>query len=613
MKADETTVIKANFISVLIIMVAFSVMFIIFATVSFTKYRGREFGVYFTIGLTSKEIIKILCYENIIISLSSFIFASLGGSVFSRLFHMAIGRILKLDNMVIPLSFKTYGTILLISAAIFVYATVYQMLFLKRCSVINILKSKSKKDLGSTSTILGIIGIIIFLSSLILFNLAISGKVSGKQNLILPASILGAVISVYLIIGFSMTVIVKILRNFTGIYNNNILFVNSLVHRFRSYRTVLFVVTLMVSGAMIFISVAYGMYKSTARQVNIKYPYDMSFIVDKSQMKDKDIKDFASKNLGEVKSYIELEGLNIPDIRVFEGKCLWRSPDMLVVSEDSYRALGNNGLNLEKGEILYSHIDKRGSFLDGGFMLDLSKKPMQDREISLEEYKVQHQEDEYICITKDNKRDKIETVVNSFYDDNYSRGDVLVVNDEDYKVMKKKLGDEAVTYDVLINLKDSSRYKDAKERLEAYLGKKVSDTLSIKANIFDDNIRENGFMLFIFSFMGMMFLIGSAAVLYFKTITSIEEDRERSKQLMKIGLTSKEINKLSMKELGAVFLVPPVIALICTGYYLSTIFSVINDGEYMWENSLFVFAVYSVIQIIFYISTSTKYKKQVIA
>ena len=100
-------------------------------------------------------------------------------------------------------------------------------------------------------------------------------------------------------------------------------------------------------------------------------------------------------------------------------------------------------------------------------------------------------------------------------------------------------------------------------------------------------------------------------VLYFKTITSIEEDRERSKQLVKLGLTKKEINKLSMKELGAVFLVPPVIALACTGYTLSTMYSIISDGENMWKNSLVVFAVYSVIQITFYFLTSSKYKKQI--
>ncbi len=609
MQADETSSIKANFMSVVILMVAFSAMFIIFTTVSFTKYRGREFGVYFTIGFTSKEIIKILCYENAIISLASFLFASLGGSVFSRLFHMAIGKILKIDHINIPLSMKAYGTIFLISAVIFLFTTLYQMFFLKRYSVVNILKSKSKRDVGRTSTVLGVIGIIIFVSSLIAFRMVVNGEIKNNEGLVGTSSILGTVVSVYLLIGFSMTVVVKILRNFKSTYNNNILLINSLSHRFKSYRTVLYVVTLMVSGAMMFISIAYGAYKSTERRIDTKYPYDISYIIDKNQMKDKSMKDFVEKNLAEVKNYVELEGINIPEIRVYEGKCLWRAPKMLVISEDNYRALGNHELNLKQGEILYSHFEKQGGFLASGFMLDLSKKPMKN-EVSLKEYKEQHKMDEYIYVARENKRDQIGTIVNDFYNDNYRRGDVLVVNNEDYNIMKNKLGDEAVTYDVLMNLKNSNGYKGIKAKLEANFGKKVSDTLTIKVNIFDDTIRENGFMLFIFSFMGMMFLIGSAAVLYFKTITSIEEDRERSKQLMKIGLTKKEINRLSMKELGAVFLVPPIIALICTGYYLSTIYNVINDGDYMWENSLIVFGVYSIIQIIFYILTSSKYKKQ---
>ncbi len=70
------------------------------------------------------------------------------------------------------------------------------------------------------------------------------------------------------------------------------------------------------------------------RQMNIKYPYN-EFIVDKSEVENKDIKEIATKKLGEVQSYNELEGLNIPDIRVYEGECLWRNFQMLVINEDS--------------------------------------------------------------------------------------------------------------------------------------------------------------------------------------------------------------------------------------------------------------------------------------
>jgi len=608
--ADETMPLKANINSTVIIMVAFSAVFIIFTTISFTKYRGKEFGVYFTIGLTSKEIIKILCYENIIISMVSFLFAGIGGSVFSKLFHMAIGKILRIDNIIIPLSIKAYGMIFLISAIILLFTLVYQMIFLRKYSVINILKSKSKKDIGSTSVILGIIGIIIFIISLNAFNMAVNGGVKSNLNLVLSSSIFGTAVSVYLLIGFSMTVVVKVLRKFKRTYNNNILFVNSLSHRFRSYKSVLYVVTLMVSGAMIFIAVAYSTYKSTQRKFDIEYPYDMSLIVNKSQVNNTDIKDIVLKNLGELENFIELEGLNIPEIRVYEGKCSYGRSNLLVISEENYRSLGKTELNLKRGEVLYSYTQKMGSFLDGGFMLDLSKTEMKSG-LSLDQYIEQHNIDEYIYVANENRRNVIDSTVNKFYSKNYDRGKTLVVNNEDYNMMKEKLGDEKITYDVLFNVRNIEGHEGLKDSLKSNLSKTVSDTLVVKEPLFDADIKENGFALFIFSFMGMMFLIGSAAVLYFKTITSIEEDRERSKQLIKIGLTRDEINKLAMKELGAVFLVPPVIAITCTGYFLSTIFNVLSDGENMWKNSLVVFAVYSVIQIVFYFLTSSKYKKQI--
>lgn len=612
MENKEFLALKGELNTIVIFMTAFSAAFIIFTTVSFTKYRGREFGVYFTIGLTSKEIIKILCYENIIISLASFLIASLSGSIFSKLFHMAIGKILNIDNIVIPLILKAYASVLLISIVIFLFTTVYQMIFLSRYSVINILKSKSKKDIGSTSTILGVIGIIIFIGSFIIVKMIADRKINSRGSTYSLAPVVGTIVSVYLLIGFSMTVVVKVMKKFKKAYNNNILFINSLSHRFISYRIVLYVVTLMVSGGIVFISFAYSMYKSTEKQVGALFPYDMSFIVDKSSIKDMNIKDFITKNLGEVKSYSEVEGLNIPNIRVNDGACLWRRPNMLVISEDSYKTLGNNELNLKKGEIFYCHAEKTGSFYDGGFMLDLSKKVMDDTAISLGEYKAQRNTDEYIYIPKEKKEEKVAAIVNISYNEDYFRGDVVVASNEDYKAMEQKLGDEAITYDVLIDLKEEGKYESLKDELEGNFGKKVSDTLITRKKIFDEAIKENSFMLFICSFMGMMFLVGSAAVIYFKTITSIEEDRERSKQLMKIGLSRKEINALIMKELGAVFLVPPIIALVCIGFYLSAVFNKINDGEYMLKNSLFVFGVYSVIQIIFYFLTSNRYKKQVI-
>ena len=66
----------------------------------------------------------------------------------------------------------------------------------------------------------------------------------------------GTFISLYFVIGFAMTFIVKTLKHFKRFYNNNILFINSLSHRFYSLRNVLYIVSIMASGAIIFTSLS---------------------------------------------------------------------------------------------------------------------------------------------------------------------------------------------------------------------------------------------------------------------------------------------------------------------------------------------------------------------
>ncbi|MDS0526003.1 ABC transporter permease [Clostridium sp. SHJSY1] len=611
MESDKTTAIKSTFSSVIVFMMAFSVLFIVFTTMSFTKYRGKEFGVYFTIGLTWREIIKILCYENLIISSVSFVFASISGSLFSKLFQMAICRILKLDNVSITINIKVYVTILVISVFIYLFMILYQMVFLKRYSIVNILKSKSKKDVGSISVTLGIIGLMIFIVSIYTFKTAlnkiINANIDGMNNLFV-FSALGIVVAAYLLIGYFIAVIAKMLKIFREFYNNNILFVSSLSHRFISYRAVLFIVTLMVGVAVTFITIAYSTYISTKRQNDIRYPYDFSLVFSKEEIGNKNIKDFMLKNLKKVNNYNELEGVTIPNIRIVDNQCKWQGFYMLVISEANYKKISSEDLNLKKGEVLFSYPKKAMTPLNEDLLLDLTKSKINEIEVSLEDYKKNHKAEDYMYICKENIRYRMSILLNY----NYDRLNVLVVNNEDYNVIKTRLGDEKVTYDVSINgILENDDYKMLKKKVQDSFGEKVSDSLIIKKELLEKDINENGFLLFVYSFMGMMLLIGSAAVLYFKAITDIEEDKERGSKLRKIGLSKREINKLSMQELGVIFFTPSIIGLVGSGYFLTSVFNIMSDGEYMKKNSLTIFIIYFIIQVIFYCLTSSKYKREI--
>lgn len=602
----NNTSIQANFNSILVLMLSFSIAFIIFTIICFTKYRGKEFGVYFTIGLTSKEILRILALEDIIISLSSSILAVITGGAFSRLFQLAIGNILGLDELNITLSYKTILIMLLIAIFIFLANIIYQFIYLKKYTIIDILKSKKCKNLGKVNSIIGGIATIIFICSLFLFREVFNGEIKDDGNIILICFI-GVAISLYFLIGYFMTWVVKFLMRFKKIYNNNILFINSLNYRFKHFNNVLYIISIMVILAITFISAGYSTYKSTENMNNMKYPNDVSFILNYNSYNEENNKKIVEKYLGEMKDYKAIEGINIKDLRVYDDEVFQYYHNILVINEDSYKELTNDDIELNKDQVIYIHDAKRNTFSDSGFILVGDNINIDSKGMSVTEFKEKNKD--YIYIDKENRIDKINNLFNFYVDKVYSRNSTLVLNNEEYNKLKSNTSNK--TYEILINLKDKGDYDSLREDLKDYYGEDVSNTVTVKDEEFSLAIKENGFMLFIFSFLGVMLLVGSASMLYFKVITSVEEDRERSKQLIKIGLTNKEIDKLLSKELATIFLVPPVIAIGITGYFLKNIYSIVSEGDFMWQNSLVVFLVYTIIQMMFFGLTNNKYKKMI--
>lgn len=495
---------------------------------------------------------------------------------------------------------------------IFLFTAFYQFFFLKRYSVLDILKSKVKKDVGSTGVILGILGIAGFITAIVLYNKALDfSSNNGNSGSLLLSAFLFLVVSLYFVIGFSMTVLCKVLKRFKRIYNGNILFINSLSHRFASYKTVLYVVTIAVAGAVILIASCYGIYKETESRINIQDKYDMSFIVDKDTYESS-------------KQYID-EVADIKDSNAVEGvnaiECLTDDDDqifsisagkVLITSEESNNKLPDKPtINLNSGELLQYKIEKENVNNCSGILLDYSSKNGSNIKKDLSSYKSNTDKSEYIYKDADDVKVENSIFSNYYHDQGYSRIETYVVSNDDYNSIKSSVGNDRISYDILCTLNDPSTADKEKiqDNIKERFGEKAANTLIIKSDRLKEGIKENGFMLFTFSFVGGMFLIGSGAVLYFKTITLEQEDRGRSKQLIKLGLTKKDINKLVSKELGAIFFVPPVIALVCSAYILSKIFNLIPNGDVILKYSWYVFGVYAIIQIVFYIITSIKHKR----
>lgn len=617
MNAKAMMFIKSDLETMIALMVAFSVIFIMYTTASFTKYRGKEFGVYYTIGLTSKNILKILSCENAIIAGMSFVFGTAFGCLFSKLFYTAIIKILRLNKIHMGITLESFGLMFIIAFLIFIYNSLYQAVFLKKSSILQILKSNSKKGIGSVNSVIGIIAVGVLAVSLIIFS-RMTSKQMENNNKVITASIIAAAVSMYFIIGYVMGIVVKISKLFKGFYNSNILVLNSLSHRFMDYHKVLYIVTLLVSGAMLFMSMTYSSYKSVKKQMNLKYTYDLSFVLPEDKVSS-DLKNIIESTGADVKSYNLLEGINVPDMRDYDGRVKWFNFQTEVISKSNYEKITKKNIDIQKDHALYLHLENHS--LKGGLIIDFLKDEDEINKlshvdgISIEDYKKMKGGSGFMYIPSENKVNKSENIGNYFFSNDYARTCKIVLNDDDYNKLKQNSMKSAVCCDVLVNLNNNGDYGKYKTKIENALnqigGTAAKESLIIKREIFDDEISSEGFDLFMYSFLGMMLLVGSAVTLYFKTFTSLNDDKDEAGQLFRIGLTSKEIDKVLIEQLGAVFIVPPVIAILLISFYLSKMYTLIPGGDYMWKCSLTVFCVYGAIQILFFILTSCKYLNEI--
>jgi len=617
-----------NVMSMLVLMIAFSIVFISYTTISFIRYRGKEFGVYLTLGVTTKDLRKILFIENILILFASLVTGMIVGTLFSRLFYMIIGKILWIDNFRPSLNIKTYSMCLVIAIIIFLINSIFQLIFVGRLSIIELIKSSSKAEIGKGNYIIGTVALTALITALYLFPKVMRHEIfrtSGTVQIILII-IITTIIAPYFIIGSLISMVNRVLMNFKKTYNNNLLVLSSVRHKFISYKSVIYLVLILASAAITLISMTYSMYATIEENTNYRHPYDISFIENTvlNKISDQELKNIVKSSGGEIKQHKLLENIDLMDYRSYEGT-VTESGNIAVISQNNYNNHMGTNVVVNTGElvqVLNSPTDSK--YKDSDVIInfnDLSKQKEQiaklekDKNISKEVFLANMDKDSYIYVEKNKKKYTEGKYTNESYSLDYSRRTALIINDEDYKRIKEKLGQQVVSYDHLINLKDPKDYKSfnsISSELKRLNHGDESLKPAFKQQMLEENIRESGFMLFSSLFLGMMFLISSGVVLYFKVLTGVDEEKERVKKLVQLGMTDSEVSKVLTKELAIIFFTPVVLAVSLITYFLSIVFEVVANGEYMFNKSLCVFVAYIVLQMVAFFITRRRYIREVV-
>lgn len=629
--------------------IIFSIVFITYTNISFLKNRGKEFGMYLTLGMTTKDLTKLILFENLGIMIASLATGMLSGALFGRLFYMGLNKILSDTTIPYELNYKSFLLSGGIFALIFICNFIFNAIYIRRVSIIDAIKADKKKEVGSSRVMLGVISVILLIIAIYCLPKTMLKEIFKEESYMIGVFVAIIMVCPYVIIGSLIAIVKNVLSKFPKVYNRNLLVLSNLSHRFLGYKNILYVLSLLVAGAMFFVGYSYSIYASTREYVNNDNPFEIMFVEsDKYNKVDKEnLEEIINDANGNIEKYNVLEFVEVPVFRE-NGTALsfWNS-NHPVISEANYNKHMGTNVDIKADEALYITVaNERLEFQHPTAILtNISEEKLDKvREEAIDHnYSIDREVLNSIIGTdfkleiKDSniKEEKNVRFTNFRYGGEYDSGTALVVDDKAYEVLKSNFTEKSIKKlhlmnvknkdiafdEILKNLKEVNNLDDSYWNQGNIWGGKISDdergTIEAYRPIYREELirlqlDNNGMMLFTMIFIGLLFVIANGVVLYYKVFSDIKDEEERIKSLNRIGILQCEIKTMIKKELAITFFAPIIIGGSLGLYFLYIMVSNSGMTELLMKKAFIVLLVGFIIQVFLYLISLRKYFREVI-
>lgn len=556
----------------------FSLLFIIYSLGTFMKSRFKEFGTLMIIGISDKQLKKLILLEGLIVGSMSIIAGIVLGVILLKPFLMLVGSAFNMSNIKFYISFKAIALTILLFIALFSIATPFSMYSIKNKNILELLNgSKKPKDEPKPSIVLSVLSILMLIIG---YTLPLLGN--DKSYLIVVCVIVGT----FLFFTQGLIFILKKLKNNRKVYMNktNVLWISNLVYKVRDNSRLLFIMTILLSGTLVAVSTMSTLVANQLDDTKSKYPFVIQYL-SRDYNKDKD----TQVNL--IEETLKSNGYDY-DETVFNFISIGDS-NKFVLSQSEFNKLAIK-LDLEQVSLKEDETVIVPRYTDAKYKRNLNS--MKEFEVGTNKLKVKA------------------IASNKIFAMGYGES-IVVVNDSVYNILEKDSSNQQIVsygYDYM-NWEDS-----------ATMDNKLNSTIKSYGNendlghlytyfalpdTYKAELGQNQILLFIGSFIGAVFFVGSCSFLYFRFYMDLITDKEKYKNLSKIGLSYKEMKKVLNIEIGFMFFTPYAMA------FLNAIFAVIVVSVLRGRNidikGLLVSCLLLAIYLLYFIMLKNKYIKSI--
>ncbi|MDF0122892.1 ABC transporter permease [Staphylococcus pseudintermedius] len=548
------------------------IIFLMYANRLFIKRRTKSFALFQLIGLSRKDLMRMMMLEQAIIFIGTTVIGLLLGLFGSRLLLLIVKKTAQIPLDIKILFEPAALTVTMILVVIsFILTMVQSFIFIKRRSIIQLMYDVQQSEATQanmtkaemTFGILGIamIGLGYYLSTIMLKNIELT---LISAFLILFLTVVGA----YFFFRSSVSLIFKSLKRSKRGYVNvtDVVFTASIMHRMKKNAFSLTVIGIISAITITLLSFATISKANIENNVNGLAPHEFTYI-----------------NEGEAqKLEAYLNAKNIPYNKVVQhvievpivhsGKALHKDVNSLPIISDAEV----DKMDVNPGEITlvnYFKVSETFIGLDKGVTIDLGRKekhaPLEITETS-----------PYNVLSY---RAALGRSVGIIDHKTFEMLKATQIKDKDNPPITQ------VGFD-LKSAKDVVKVESANEQFNQMLPQS-------RTSLEKEQLAFSGMFLFVSGFLGVAFLIAAGCIIYIKQMDENEDEMANYQILRKMGYTHQDMFKGLALKIAFNFGLPLIIGL-GHAFFAARAFNTLMNGV-DFAPVIFAMTVYAVIYLIF--------------
>ena len=560
---------------------------IIYASRFLIKRRNKEFGIYLTLGMSKRKISMILFFETLFIGIISLVVGLGIGIILSQLMSLVVANMFEANLTKFAFVFSKASCIktIIYFGIMYLLVMIFNTYSVSKCKLIDLLNGAKKSEKIKLKN--PILCIIIFIISCLVLGKAyhmVTVEFLTLQDVkdILKPIVMGAV-STFFIFWSLSGLILRIAMSIKKFYYKGL---NSFTLRQFSSKinTTVFsttIICLMLFITICLLSACLTMKNSMNASIRELAPADFEFTINMNMDKyydsfrnygynDNQIKNshytalemfdvFNYDITKDIKEYIEINTYATPDLTMNQtlGSKLdevrtsfpflqydTKEPIMKISDYNKVaRFYGNEEYSLKDDEYMIvadfkSMVEIRNIALKNGEQINLFGHTLKPKYDSCR--------DGFLEMSSNHINTGIILVSDNVIDENYLIKNHLIGN---YIATDKK---------EIIKIEDNINKLEKNPKANDYLLPSGSTKLSIK----EATTGLSAMVTFIGLYLGVIFLISSAAILGLKELSESSDNKQRFRMLRKIGTDEKMINKALFRQIAIFFMLPLILALI---------------------------------------------------